>query len=118
MSAVLGKPAVTIATCAHYKGALVRCAAGVDVEKLRDEEFRLPCVVVGGKTGAVQCDELELPNREGPAVLGRATRALELAESGCCTTCGEKVEREMKVGEVITAQPCGHKLRMPGRWRR
>lgn len=108
---VLGAP-VTVSTCVHYKGAQQRCSVGVDVERMRDEEMRLPCVTISGVAGAVSCDELELPNKEGRAVLGRAMRALSMAEEGLCPTCGVKVEGELAQGDVVMAKPCGHRLKV------
>jgi hypothetical protein len=99
------------ATCHHFRGASAACAAGVDVEQLRDAELRLPCVVIRGVAGAVACDLRELPATDQAGELGRMGRALELVVAGRCTTCGEPVESEREVGGRVVAYPCLHVLR-------
>jgi hypothetical protein len=99
------------ATCRHYHAAGKPCAAGVDVEQLRDVELRLPCIVIRGVAGAVACDLRELPANDQVVELGRMGRALELVVAGRCPFCGEPVESERVLGGRVIAVPCKHVLR-------
>lgn len=115
--------------CIHFRGALTRCAAGVDVERMRDPDLRLPCVAPGGCRGSVSCDEMQLP---APAESDHArdprarqlSDALELLMDDRCPAidqdtsevCGQPITSEVESGGNVYAAPCGHLL--AGRRRR
>jgi hypothetical protein len=102
-----------VTACVHHQ--LGRCAAGVDVEALRDEHLRLPCVEVRGVRGSVGCDELELPAATAPMSPGPMASLLADLEAGRCATCKGVIEAE-KVDEgdgLVIALPCRHRLRSP-----
>lgn len=104
--------AVSIVECVHRRiGRGDRCGAGVELEKFRDEEGRLPCVSINRITGAIPCDDVSMPTADGKANLGRAMRSLELLEEGRCPTCGEKVTKQETTAELVIAKPCGHRLK-------
>jgi len=100
--------------CVHFGGALKRCAAGVDVESMRDPELRLPCVAPGGCRGSVSCDEMQLPAAPpasaASTVAGEMTRALEALLDQRCPTCDQPITDELVSGDNVFAVPCHHKL--------
>lgn len=97
------------ATCTNFvKGA---CAAGADIEQLRDEDLRLPCLVIRGVTGAVNCDLRELPNSAPNDAPGRLVHELENRLAGLCPTCEQPVVDERLVEGRVVAHPCRHLLR-------
>ncbi|MCA9675716.1 MAG: hypothetical protein KC464_11815 [Myxococcales bacterium] len=105
--------------CIHYRGARAQCRAGVDVEQLRDDELRLPCVELGGRRGAVDCDLREVTAAPAAApATGPMRAALAQLEEGRCPTCSGAIEREQVFGDVVVAVPCRHRLRSAPRGRR
>lgn len=101
---------MTDGQCRHYRGARSICGAGVDVEQLRDDEQRLPCVVIRGVSGSIPCDERDLPASAAPVPAGRLVSALEQLEARRCPQCRAPIEREATVGANVVAMPCRHRL--------
>lgn len=99
--------------CLRLAGPLT-CAAGVDVEQVRDEDGRLPCLVIRGVTGAVACDLRELPERPTARDLGPMSAALERAAAGRCPECDGPVDQEHQLPNdgPLVALPCRHALRV------
>lgn len=106
---VLSDP-ITVAQCSRYRGARETCRAEVDVETLRDEEGRLPCVVISGRTGVIGCDELDLPRTAAGEPGGRMAKLLAELEAGRCPTCSRAITGEATDGDDVVALPCRHVL--------
>lgn len=95
--------------CIHYAGGA--CAAGVVVERMRDEHHRIPCVAVRGVRGAVSCDEMTLQAVPPPPEEGEMAKLLAAMLEGKCPTCGVAMTGEYEVGGGTYAAPCQHLLR-------
>lgn len=94
--------------CTRWEGT-GKCAAGVDVEALRDDDQRLPCIAVRGMHGVVECDE-RVPPAPEHAELGPLSELLARAVAGCCPECGEPVASTITSGGFDYAVPCQHRL--------
>lgn len=110
-------------TCIHFDGAGPGkiCRAGVRVERVRDEELRLPChqltppgdASAEPVTGRVRCDELEWPPA-APAAMpmqGFMLAALQDLQGNICPRCKEPIRGQVEINGRICAMPCRHVLR-------
>lgn len=95
--------------CVHYQRGV--CAQGVNVDVLRDDELRIPCMSIHGIAGGVSCDLREPPAAAAPAPVGRLTIMLDRSLAGACAECGEPVTSitDGSEGRLI-ALPCRHLL--------
>jgi hypothetical protein len=98
-------------TCRRFKPR-APCAGGVNFERLRDAELRLPCHVIDGVTGTLPCEHFEAPAAPPVPALGPLSKALELSLDGRCPACAEPTTGELDVGGQVVATPCHHQLRI------
>ncbi len=106
-----GPDVYTIQRCKHFAGSSHVCHKGVDPAALRDDEDRLPCVVIRGITGKVACPIRELEPPPPEAQRGPMAKALDALLSGHCPSCGQMTTGELELDERVYAMPCKHVIR-------
>lgn len=101
-----------IQRCRHYAGSSTPCAVGLVPQSFRDDDGRLPCVVMRGVTGAHPCDLREMPPAPADTAPGSMSIALAALTAGRCPSCGDTMtgEYEHDDGRVY-AMPCKHVIR-------
>lgn len=97
--------------CRNYCTSSMPCRAGVNVANLRDDEGRIPCVVIRGVTGSVRCDLMDMPRAPAAEEPGSLSRALNSLTAGRCPTCDTPIRGELEVEGRVHAMPCKHILR-------
>jgi hypothetical protein len=102
----------SIRRCVKYSGSNLVCKAGVDPGTLRDDEDRIPCVVIRGITGKVACPIRQLEPEPAVAERDPMARALDALLHGRCPSCGEPTTGEYTHDDGrVFAMPCRHVIR-------
>lgn len=97
--------------CMHYSSSSLPCRAGVNVANLRDDDGRIPCVVIRDVTGTVRCDLMQMPKQPAAQEPGSLSRSLASLVAGRCPTCDTPIRGEADLDDKVVAMPCRHVLR-------
>jgi hypothetical protein len=95
----------------NYASSALVCRAGIDPRSVRDDDERMPCVVIRGITGTISCERLELAPAAPSSEVGEMAKALAAIMSRRCPKCEQVIEAEMEFNDSILAMPCRHVIR-------
>lgn len=97
--------------CQFFIAPSISCTRGIDVAGVRDREGRLPCVVVDGVTGEIDCIRRQILGPSPSAEAGALEKALANLCDGRCPTCGDPIDEEADYNGRVIAMPCRHVIR-------
>jgi hypothetical protein len=105
--------------CVHFNGMMNQtCRLGIAYDTVRGQERgQFPCLkqTYTDPTRTDLCSSAEYLTVDQAKVkadekMARIRAKLERMVEGYCIQCDQKIERQVKVGRCLYAEPCGHRL--------